>query len=809
MLKQKIILIGNGMAGIRTLEEIIKKDPHKFEITVFGEEPHPNYNRILLSSVLQGDASIESIVLNSYEWYAEHQIELFTGDPVVKVDTSVQTVTSQNGISRSYDHLIFATGSNPFMLPLPGADKEGVIAFRNIQDCETMIDTAKHYKKAAVIGGGLLGLEAARGLLNLNMEVEVIHIADYLMERQLDDQAGKMLKEELEKQGMTFRLNAHTERLTGKKRVDGVRFKDGSQLDADLVVMAVGIKPNVSLAKDSGLEVNRAIVVNDYMQTSVENVYAVGECAEHAGVVYGLVAPLYEQGKALAEHVCADQPLSKPGYQGSIVYTQLKVSGVDVFSAGRFQDGEHTKSIRVHDEFEGIFKKVVVENNKVIGAVLFGDTSDSPRLLTMMRNEQDISKMSKVAILPSENESDERESVVVAMADSETICGCNGVTKGDIVKAINDQGLTTVDQVKACTNASRSCGGCKPLVAELLTHATGEEASNQKEPICGCTDLSHEEVTAEIKDKGLNYVREVMNVLGWSTENGCSKCRPALNYYLGLNQPIEYKDDSTSKFVNERLHANIQNDGTFSVVPRMYGGVTNPDQLRKIADVADKYNVPLLKVTGGQRIDLLGIAKEDLPKVWTDLGMRSGYAYGKSIRTVKTCVGESFCRFGTQDSIGLGVRIEKKYEGLSTPHKVKMAVSACPRNCAESGIKDVGIVGVEGAWEIYVGGNGGVDLRGGDLFAKVATDQEVIDFISSFLQFYREDARYLERTSHWVERVGLDHIKKVLADDETRTQLIERVELALTGQQDPWNEVLESKDKQATLYEKKEVEVIN
>ncbi|WP_306982670.1 nitrite reductase large subunit NirB [Alkalicoccobacillus murimartini] len=809
MLKQKIILIGNGMAGIRTLEEIIKKDPNQFEITVFGEEPHPNYNRILLSSVLQGDASIESIVLNSYEWYEENQIELFTGDPIVKVDTKSQTVLSKNGLSRSYDQLIFATGSNPFMLPLPGADKEGVIAFRNIQDCETMIDTAKNYKKAAVIGGGLLGLEAARGLLNLNMEVEVIHIADYLMERQLDNQAGKMLKEGLEQQGMTFRLNAHTERITGNKRVDGVQFKDGSKLDADLVVMAVGIKPNVALAKDSGLDTNRAILVNDYMQTSVPNVYAVGECAEHNGIVYGLVAPLYEQGKALAEHICANEALSEPGYQGSIVYTQLKVSGVDVFSAGRFQDGDKTKSIRVHDEFEGIFKKVVVEDNKVIGAVLFGDTSDSPRLLTMMRNGQDISKMSKVAILPSENESDEKESVVVGMSDSETICGCNGVSKGDIVKAINEQGLSTVEQVKACTNASRSCGGCKPLVADLLAVTTGEEASNQKEPICGCTDLSHEEVAAEIKDKGLSYVREVMNVLGWTSENGCSKCRPAVNYYLGLNNPIEYEDDSTSKFVNERLHANIQNDGTFSVVPRMYGGVTNPEQLRKIADVADKYKVPLLKVTGGQRIDLLGVPKEDLPNVWSDLGMRSGYAYGKSIRTVKTCVGENFCRFGTQDSIGLGIQIEKKYEGLSTPHKVKMAVSACPRNCAESGIKDIGIVGVEGSWEIYVGGNGGVDLRSAELFSKVETDQEVLDTISAFLQFYREDARYLERTSHWVERVGLEHIKKALENEEKRAQLIERVELALTKQHDPWNEVLESKDKQQALYEKKEVEVTN
>ncbi|MGO4886680.1 nitrite reductase large subunit NirB [Anaerobacillus sp. MEB173] len=808
---EKLVLIGNGMAGIRTLEEILKKDANRFEITVFGEEPHPNYNRILLSSVLQGDADVKDIVLNDYSWYKENNITLYTDDPVIKVDTKKQMVYSQKGVVCSYDTLIFATGSNPFMLPLPGADKKGVIAFRNIKDCETMIATAKKYRKAAVIGGGLLGLEAARGLLNLNMEVDVIHISDYLMERQLDEPAGNMLQRELEQQGMRFHLNKHTEKIVGKNRVEGIRFKDGTSLETDLVVMAVGIRPNVELAKKSGLEIDRAILVNDYMQSSIRNVYAVGECAEHRGIVYGLVAPLYEQGKVLAEHLCASTPSKVPGYEGSIVYTQLKVSGVDVFSAGQFQDTKETRAIRVHDEFEGIYKKVVVKDNKIIGSVLFGDTADSPRLLQMMRNGDDISNMNKVAILPSENESSEKESPVLAMADSEIICGCNGVSKGDIVTAIKDLGLTSVEEIKQCTNASRSCGGCKPLVADLLAVTTGEEVGvNIKEPICGCTEHTHEEVVAQIRELGLSHTREVMNVLGWKTDEGCSKCRPAINYYLGMVDPVKHEDDRTSRFVNERLHANIQNDGTFSVVPRMYGGVTDSKQLRKIADVAEKYNIPLVKVTGGQRIDLLGISKDDLPNVWKDLGMRSGYAYGKSLRTVKTCVGKNFCRFGTQDSIGLGIEIEKKYEGLNTPHKVKMAVSACPRNCAESGIKDVGIVGVEGAWELYVGGNGGVDLRGGDLFCKVKTTEEVLDTISAFLQYYRENARYLERTSHWVERVGLDHIRSVVMDDgEKRKELIERMEVTLTTLEDPWAEIIESEERQKELFETKKIEVLS
>ncbi|WP_100404648.1 nitrite reductase large subunit NirB [Bacillus solitudinis] len=806
-MREKLVLIGNGMAGIRTLEEIIKKDPNRYDMTVFGEEPHPNYNRILLSSVLQGDADVNDIVLNDYDWYEQNQVQLYTGDPVVKVDTEQQVVYSKKGISCSYDKLIFATGSNAFMLPLPGADLEGVIAFRNIKDCETMIETSKKHKKAVVIGGGLLGLEAARGLLNLDMEVDVIHIADFLMERQLDQPAGKLLKEELEAQGMRFHLQKHTQQIIGKDRVTGLLFKDGTKLDADLVVMAVGIKPNIALAQEAGLTVERAIVVDDFMQTNAPNVYAVGECAQHRGIAYGLVAPLYEQGKVLAEHIISPTEIEK-GYQGSILYTQLKVSGVDVFSAGNFTDGENTKAIRVHDEFEGIYKKVVIQDNKVVGAVLFGETKDSTRLLNMIKSGEDISGMSKVALLPSEEANGGGVSVA-EMGDNENICGCNGVSKGDICSAIRDQGLTTFEEVKQCTNASRSCGRCKPEVIELLALTTGNDAA-AKETLCGCTELEHEEVVAQIRELGLTHPREVMNVLGWKSDEGCSKCRPAINYYLGMVDPLNNQDDHTSRFVNERFHANINNNGTFTVVPRMYGGVTNAEQLRKIADVADKYNIPLLKVTGGQRIDLLGVEKEDLPKVWGELGMRSGSAYAKALRTVKTCVGANFCRFGTQDSIGFGIELEKKFEYINTPHKVKMAVSACPRNCAESGIKDFGVVGVEGGWELYVGGNGGVDLRGGDLFHKTETKEEILNTISAFMQYYRENAKYLERTSHFVERVGLEHMKKVVLEDaEGRKALIERMDIALLNRKDPWKEIVDSEEKKKELFEEKKIEVLS
>ncbi|TDU13800.1 NADPH-nitrite reductase [Bacillus subtilis] len=797
--KKQLVLVGNGMAGVRAIEEILSVAKDEFQITIFGAEPHPNYNRILLSKVLQGDTNIKDITLNDWDWYEENNIQLYTNETVIKVDTENKTVITDADRIQPYDELILATGSVPFILPIPGADKKGVTAFRDIKDTDTMLAASKQYKKAAVIGGGLLGLEAARGLLNLGMDVSVIHLAPFLMERQLDATAGRLLQNELEKQGMTFLLEKQTEEIVGDDRVEGLRFKDGTSIEADLVVMAVGIRPNTTLGAESGIPVNRGIIVNDYMQTEIPHIYAVGECAEHRGIAYGLVAPLYEQAKVLAKHICGIE--TKP-YEGSVLSTQLKVSGVEVFSAGDFNESEEKKAIKVFDEQDGIYKKIVLRGNQIVGAVLFGDSSEGNRLFSMIQKEADISETSKISILqPLSQEAG--TSITAAMSDDEIICGCNGVSKGAIIQAIQEKGCSSTDEIKACTGASRSCGGCKPLVEEILQHTLGSDfdASAQKESICGCTTLSRDEVVEEIKAKGLSHTREVMNVLGWKTPEGCSKCRPALNYYLGMINPTKYEDDRTSRFVNERMHANIQKDGTYSVVPRMYGGVTNSTDLRKIADVVDKYEIPLVKMTGGQRIDLIGVKKEDLPKVWEDLDMPSGYAYGKTLRTVKTCVGEQFCRFGTQDSMALGIALEKKFEGLNTPHKVKMAVSACPRNCAESGIKDLGVVGIDGGWELYVGGNGGTHLRAGDLLMKVKTNEEVLEYAGAYLQYYRETANYLERTSAWLERVGLSHVQSVLNDPEKRQELNDRMNETLSVHKDPWKDFLEDKQTSKELFE--------
>ncbi|MFL0451811.1 nitrite reductase large subunit NirB [Bacillus altitudinis] len=798
-MKEKLVLVGNGMAGIRTLENILKTDNERFDMTVFGTEPYPNYNRILLSKVLQGDTKTEDITLNDWNWYKEHHIQLFTNETIVKIDPDNQTVMSDQGRTVHYDRLILATGSLPFIPPIPGSDKKGVTAFRTLQDTEEMVKASMMYKKAAVIGGGLLGLEAARGLLNLGMEVTVIHLGSHLMDRQLDPVAGQLLQTALEKQGMSFLLGKQTNEILGDTRVEGLTFSDGSTLETDMVVMAAGIKPNHKLAETSGIEVNRGIIVNNFMETSVPRIYAVGECVEHRGQTYGLVAPLYDQANVLAKHVCDMAPTP---YEGSVLSTQLKVSGVDVFSAGDFIENDEKKAIKIFDEQQGIYQKLVFQQNRLVGAVMFGETSDGPRLFSYIREGVDMSDMEKVSVLTS-NEL-EQENTIEQMANDHIVCGCNGVSKGQIVAAIQKEGLTTIQEVKQCTSASRSCGGCQSVVEEILWHTLGDDANRtaQKETICACTTLSRDEVIHEIKEKGLQHVKEVMNVLDWETEEGCSKCRPALNYYLGMMYPLDYKDEKSSRFVNERMHANIQNDGTYSVVPRMYGGVTNANDLRKIADVVDKYEIPLVKMTGGQRIDLLGVKKEDLPKVWADLDMPSGYAYGKSLRTVKTCVGEQFCRFGTQDSISLGIALEKKFEGLATPHKVKMAVSACPRNCAESGIKDLGIVGIDGGFELYAGGNGGTHLRAGDLLMKVSTAEEVEQMAAAYLQYYRETANYLERTSAWVERLGLNHIQTVLLDDQRRAALIERMDIALSTYEEPWQEIRENETETRQLFQK-------
>jgi len=794
--KERLLLIGNGMAGVRTIEEILERDASKYEITIIGEEPYTNYNRIMLSNVLQKKMTVDEIITNSWDWYKDNQIELIHHDPAMAIDTKAKQVTTASGLRVDYDKCIIATGSRSFILPIEGAELEGVIGFRTIDDTLQMIERAKQYKRAAVIGGGLLGLEAAKGLLDQGMDVTVIHLEKWLMETQLNEPAGALLKQDLEKQGLKFLMEKKTSRLIGTTRVEAVEFSDGTQLEADIVVMAVGIRPVTALAKEAGLHVERGIVVDDFMRTSAEDVYAVGECAQHDNKVYGLVAPLYEQGKVLAD-LLTDKPTQ--GYKGSTVSTSLKVSGCDLFSAGIIRESEQVKAIEAFNGLANSYKKLFIQDNRIVGIVLYGDTSEENRYYKMLRDGVDISSMNPVSLLATAE--GESTASVVDWADTDTVCGCNGITKGTIVNAIHTQELTSVADVVRCTKAGNSCGKCKPMISDLLTHVLGDNVSKAPTGICGCTDLTRDEIVLQIHEKGLMTSSEVYQELGFRNPEGCSKCRPAINFYLNVTFPKDHADEKESRFVNERMHGNIQKNGTFSVIPRMRGGQTTPQQLLKIAQVAEKYNVPLVKVTGSQRIGLYGINKEDLPEIWEELDMTSASAYAKAVRSVKTCVGANFCRFGTQDSMGLGIKLEERFEYIDTPHKFKMGVSACPRSCVESGVKDFGVIGVENGFQIYIGGNGGTEVKEAQLLTTVTTEQEVIDLCGAMIQYYRKTGIYAERTAPWVERLGFDHIKSVLLDPAKQKALLAELDEAVANKRkDPWTEIRKNENNEKELY---------
>jgi nitrite reductase (NADH) large subunit len=795
MTRPRLVVVGNGMAGMRTVEELLTYAPDLYDIVVFGAEPHGNYNRILLSPVLAGEKTVNDIMLNGADWYTKHGVTLHAGKAVTTIHRRKKIVEAADGTAERYDRLLLATGSSPIVLPLPGKDLPGVVTFRDIEDVNRMLIAAGDGGgNAVVIGGGLLGLEAANGLAKRGMNVTVVHLLGTLMERQLDAPAAGLLQRELESRGLRFLLEHQTESIVGDDRVRTVRFKNGLEVPADLVVMSVGIRPNVELAKTAGLYCQRGVVVNDTMQTFDPAIYAVGECVEHRGATYGLVAPLFEQAKVCANHLAR---AGSSRYEGSLTATKLKVTGIEVYSAGDFQGDANSESLVFQDAARGVYKKVVLRDNRICGSVLIGDTVDGPWYFQLLRDGTDVTTLRDHLLFGQAHVGDSGHgpaSKVASMPDSAEICGCNGVCKGTIIQAIVEKGLFSLEEVRAHTKASSSCGSCTGLVEQILASTVGDASPTQKKkPMCPCTDFTHDEARQAIRANALKSMRAVMDFLEWKTPDGCQKCRPALNYYLVCEWPAEYADDGRSRFINERAHANIQKDGTYSVVPRIWGGVTTPSELRAIAEVAERYRVPTVKLTGGQRIDLLGVKKEDLPKVWRDLGeagLVSGHAYGKALRTVKTCVGSEWCRFGTQDSTSMGIKIEKMTWGAWTPHKVKMAVSGCPRNCAEATIKDFGVVAVESGWELHVGGNGGVKVRVTDLLCKVRTMDEVLEYCAAYMQLYREEARYLERTAPWLERVGLEYVKRRVVEDEAGRRVLAArfAESQRFAQVDPWAE---------------------
>jgi len=782
-MKEQLVVVGNGMAGVSCVEQILKQ-PHNFDITIFGDETHVNYNRILLSLVLAGEKSAEDIIINDIDWYQTNDIRARLGVKIASIDRDKKVVIDENGGVTEYDKLILATGSSAFIPPIPGVDKKNVHVFRTLDDTRALLEKAQPGLKVAVIGGGLLGLEAARGLQVRGCEVTVVHLMETLMERQLDATGGDYLKRKIESLGIRVLLPQQTAALFGNGRVDGLRFASGEELEADLVVIAAGIRPNAELGRKAGLDVRRGIVVNDYMETSDPHIYSVGECTEHRGQTFGLVAPLFEQGRVLASTITGKR---EAVFTGASPAAKLKIMGVDIFSAGSIDESAPgVETVRYEDPSLGVYKKLLLKDNQLLGVILVGDIEDEHTYMDWMRSGTDLTPHRRQILFPPREADPGLE--VAAMPDSDIICGCNGVSKGDIVQAIHAHDITTLAGLKERTRASTSCGTCTGLCEKLLRAVTPDFQEETRTTLCSCVPFSYEQLRDMIRGQKLKSVEEVLNIYG--NRKGCEVCKPALSYLLDMVWCGDHEEDRSARFINDRVHANIQKDGTFSVVPRMRGGVTTPDELRRIADVADKYKVPMVKVTGSQRIDLLGIKKADLPQVWADLGMPSGQAYTKGVRMVKTCVGTEFCRFGVQDSTSAGIELERRLENLFTPHKFKMGVVGCPRNCAEATVKDLGLVGQDGSWQVVVGGAAGKSVRKADLLITVETTEQALEASDLFFQYYRENANYLERSYDFVERLGIEKIRKetVYAPEADKHKLLDRLARSKALAKDAWLE---------------------
>jgi nitrite reductase (NADH) large subunit len=779
--QERLLVVGTGMAAGRVVEEITARAPDRYDITMFGAEPHTIYNRILLSDVLAAAKSPESIFLYSTEWFESRAVELVTGTKIEQIDRARKVLVRSDGLEENYDKLIIATGSLPLIPPIDNINIAGFFVFRTIGDCQLIAKYARRCHRAAVIGGGLLGLEAARGLLNHKLEVTVIEVMPYPMVQQLDPESGAMLARQMEAMGLRFLFEKATQSVIGTTAVRGLAFKDGSELDTDMVVVSCGIRPNVKLAVEADLKVERAIVCDDHLQTSDRDIYAVGECVEHRGRVYGLVAPLFEQAKVLADHITGADRSS--GYRGSKLSTRLKVMGVDLVSVGdaRPLDGPGVSVTRYVESERAVYKKLVVRQGKISGAILLGEIDCASAVMSAFETEAEIGERHADLLFGGAAAGG---LLVQALPMEAQVCTCHQVNKARLLDLIG-RGCKA-EQLAAKTGAGTGCGGCRPQLEALLV------AYGKPDPSAAwyvkAVPFAKTDLVAEIKRRQLRSVSAVLRQLGNGADDPLSK--PGLASLLRTVWGSQYEDERDARFINDRVHANIQNDGTFSVVPRIPGGVTSPDQLRRLADVAEKYSVRMVKITGGQRIDLLGIRKEDLPGVWRDLGMPSGHAYTKAFRTCKTCVGTDFCRYGVGDSTGLGVAIESRFQGIEAPHKMKLAVSGCARNCAEATVKDLGAVAVPQGWQVYVGGAAGLRVRGGDLLATVATHEEVLRVMGRFIQYYRENARYAERSPAFVERIGIDNIRAILLDESSEEvkRLDCEIQTEIANYHDPWRE---------------------
>ncbi|MDQ6813834.1 MAG: nitrite reductase large subunit NirB [Bacteroidota bacterium] len=805
----KIVIIGNGMVGYKFCEKLLTKfnSSSSLSVTIFGEEVRPAYDRVHLSEYFAGK-SAHDLSMAPLDWYATNRIKLYLGDPVINIDRCNKKVHSFHGIVERYDYLIIATGSAAFVPPIPGVEKEGVFIYRTIEDLEMMTEYAKKAKTGAVIGGGLLGLEAAKAMLDLGIaNTQVIEFAPRLMPRQIDDAASKILQAKLEALGLKIHTNKNTSAILGDDFITGMQFTDNTYINVDMLVISAGIKPRDEIAKLAALEVGQrgGIVVNDKLQTSDECIYAIGECALHKGMIYGLVAPGYEMAQVVVDNIYS---LSNNGFLTERVFTgydmstKLKLIGVDVASFGDpFVAVSKCRTVVFEDTMKGIYKRINIspDGKYLLGGILIGDADAYNMLLQTTKNKIALPPEPQDVILGSRGNAEaEGGAGVLSLPEDALICSCEAVTKGQVCNAVIEQSCESVEAIKKCTKAGTGCGGCVPMLKDLVVHTMKSQGKYVRNVLCEHFSYSRQELYDLIKVKQLKSYDLVLDEIGHG--DGCEICKPAVASILASlwNEMILKKGNDTAQDSNDRYLANIQKGGTYSVVPRIPGGEITPEKLIVIGQVAQKYNL-YTKITGGQRIDMFGAHLNDLPGIWKELieaGFESGHAYGKALRTVKSCVGSTWCRFGLHDSVSFAIKIEERYRGLRSPHKLKGGVSGCIRECAEAQSKDFGIIATEKGWNLFVCGNGGSKPQHALLLATDLDSEACIKYIDRFLMFYIKTADPLSRTATWLNKMegGIDYLRNVVVNDSLSiaTELEAEMQGLVDSYECEWKAVVEN-----------------
>lgn len=796
----KIIIIGNGMVGYKCAEKLVSQSiGEKPELVIFGEESRPAYDRVHLSEFFSGK-SAGDLSMSEENWYADNGIRLHLGDPVQQIDRRAKTVHSYKGITESYDYLILATGSASFVPSIPGVEKDGVFIYRTIDDLELMKAYAKKAKTGAVIGGGLLGLEAAKAMMDLGIHnTQVIEFAPRLMPRQIDSAGSAILQGKLESLGLTIHTNTNTTEILGNEYITGMKFADESTIQVDMLIISAGIKPRDELARLSGLETGTrgGIVVNDKLQTTDPSIFAIGECALYNGMIYGLVAPGYE----MADTVVANLYGADKRFTGYDMSTKLKLIGVDVASFGDpFINGADVRTVVFEDTMKGIYKRINIsaDGKELLGGILIGEASQYNMLLQTCKNKLVLPPNPEDVILGSRGGEGDSSAGVESLPDEALICSCENVSKGSICQSVTEQGCESVEAIKKCTKAGTGCGGCVPMVKDLMLHTLKAQGKYIRNTLCEHFNYSRQELYDLVKIHNLTTYDAVLDKLG--TGHGCELCKPPVASILASlwGEMILAKGNDTAQDSNDRYLANIQKGGTYSVVPRIPGGEITPDKLIVIGSIAKQYHL-YTKITGGQRIDMFGAHLSDLPAIWEALieaGFESGHAYGKALRTVKSCVGSTWCRFGLHDSVSYAIRVEERYRGLRAPHKIKSGVSGCIRECAEAQSKDFGIIATEKGWNLYVCGNGGSKPQHALLLASDIDSETCIRYIDRFLMFYIKTADPLTRTATWLNKMegGIDYLRNVIVNDSLG--IADELEKEMQGLVDSyrceWKEVVEN-----------------